>query len=308
MVVSTQNMDCKIGKISFRNPSMLASGILGETAESMYRAYRDGAGAVVTKSIGLEPRIGYRNPTVYVTEEGMVNAMGLPNPGIRNYTDVIRSLVSKGVTVIGSVFGASGDEFSQIASEMEEAGTAAVELNLSCPHAKGVGSEIGSTQEDVSEIVHSVRDAVDIPVWAKLTPNVADIADLAEAAESSGADAIVCINTVKAMAISAKLRMPVLSNKYGGLSGRAIKTIGLRCVYEVYERCSIPVVGVGGIYTGLDAAEYIMAGACAFQIGTAVAEFGSGIFGRVISELSDFMERENLKNIKEMIGIAHRNP
>jgi dihydroorotate dehydrogenase (NAD+) catalytic subunit len=308
MIVEAQNLECRIGKISLRNPSMLASGILGETAESMYRAFSDGAGAVVTKSIGADSRDGYENPTVYVSDVGMINAMGLPNPGIGAFADTVRSLVSRNVCVVGSLFGSSDIEFTDLARMMEAAGAIAIELNLSCPHAKGVGSEIGSTPEAVSSIVGAVSDAVDIPVWAKLTPNVANIGDLAEAAESSGADAIVCINTVKGMVISAELRRPVLSNIYGGLSGRAIKPVGLRCVFEVYERCSIPVIGVGGIYTGTDAAEYIMAGASAFQIGTAVSEFGTDIFRRVVSELTDFMARENFVNIGEMVGIAHRNP
>lgn len=300
------DLTCKVGKVSLRNPSMLASGILGETAASMLRVHQAGAGAVVTKSIGLETNEGYLNPTVFSMKEGLLNAMGLPNPGIMDYGEVVERLVSEKVTVIGSIYGSSPSEFAKLARAMEEYGAEAVELNLSCPHAHGVGSEIGSTPEAVSSVVSAVKGAIDIPVWAKLTPNVASTAELAVAAEDSGADAVVCINTVKAMAISADLRMPVLSNGVGGLSGRAIKPVGLRCVYETFERCSIPIVGVGGIYTGTDAAEYIMAGATAFQIGTAVSELGVNVFGSVVSELREFMKREGFADLKEMRGIAHR--
>ncbi len=301
------NLDSSVGSIKLENPSMLASGILGETAESMMRAMKNGAGGVVTKSIGLEPRDGYLNPTVYSFQEGLLNAMGLPNPGIENYKQIIEKLKREsGGIVIGSIFGKDEQEFGALAKTMSSLKVDALELNLSCPHAKGVGSEIGSDPDMVKRVVKSAKTHASVPVWAKLTPNTDSISSLAISAEKGGADAIVAINTVRAMAISARLRMPVLSNRYGGLSGKAVKYVGLRCVYEIYESVHIPVIGVGGIYTGEDVAEYLMAGASAFEIGTAVAERGPQVFSAVNRELLAFMKKEHFSTIGEMIGIAHR--
>jgi len=300
------SINTSVGKLKFRNPTLLASGILGETASSMIRVYKAGAGGVVTKSIGKQPREGYQNPTVYLFEGGMLNAMGLPNPGIEYFKGEIEKLKGEHIPTIGSIFSGDAAEFAELAALMESAGADAVELNLSCPHVEGVGSEIGGRAENVYEIVKSVCDRVSIPVWAKMTPNTSDISELAIAAERAGASAIVAINTVKAMAISTELRRPVLSNRVGGLSGQAIKYIGLRAVFEISEKCSIPVVGVGGIYSGRDAAEYIMAGACAVEIGTAVSRYGPEIFGEVNRELEEFMENEQFSSIEEMVGVAHR--
>ncbi len=304
--MAAPDLTCKVGKITIRNPLLLASGILGESSGSMIRVYRSGAGGVVTKSIGMEPRDGYRNPTVYEFEAGMLNAMGLPNPGIEHFSDVISRTRAAGVFTVGSIFGGDENEFSHLAGKMEAYGVDAVELNLSCPHVEGFGSELGSSPERVRSVVGAVRQAVRIPVWAKMTPNVADMGSIAAAAEEAGADAIVAINTVRAMAISARLRRPVLSNTYGGLSGEAVKYVGLRAVYEIGKKCSIPVIGVGGVRSGEDVAEYLVAGASAVQIGTAVAERGPGVFGQVAGELSAFMEEEGFSSLKEMIGIARR--
>lgn len=301
-------MAVQIGGLKLRNPTLLASGILGETAGSMIRVYGCGAGGVVTKSIGSDPRPGYKNPTVFEFDGGMLNAMGLPNPGIAGFSDVVAKTRSAGVPVVGSIFGGDEKEFSALATTMESYGADALELNLSCPHVEGFGSELGSDREKVRAVVRAVKDAVGIPVWAKMTPNVADIASLALAAEKAGADAIVAINTVRAMAISAPLRRPVLSNTVGGLSGHAVKYVGLRAVYDISRACKVPVIGVGGIYTGEDAAEYLMAGATAVQVGTAVSEHGPEVFGTIVEELSEFMRSEGFRSITEMVGIAGRKP
>lgn len=299
-------LETAVASVKLARPTLLASGILGETAASMIRVRDAGAGGVVTKSIGSSPRSGYRNPTVFEFEGGLINAMGLPNPGIEQFRKMIADTKAAGVVTVASIFGASDEEFAQLAKSMDSYGADALELNLSCPHVEGYGSEIGGTPERVHAIVSAVKRATGIPVWAKMTPNVSDIGALAEAAEDAGADAIVAINTVKSMAISAKLRRPVLSNSVGGLSGRAVKYVGLRAVWEIASRCALPVVGVGGIYSGEDVAEYLMAGASAVQIGTAVAEEGPSVFGRVAEELSDFMQSEGFSSVREMVGIARR--
>jgi len=305
--VPSPSLETKIGPVRLENPLLLASGILGETAESMVRVHLSGAAGVVTKSIGLEPRRGYVNPTVFEFEGGLLNAMGLPNPGIEYFRHVIRSLKAEGIFTVGSIFDAEPEGFANLGSIMQEEGADAVELNLSCPHARGVGSEVGSDPGNVSRIVRAVRGAVGIPVWAKLTPNTHDIAGLASAAEAAGADAIVAINTVRAMAISSRARMPVLSNASGGLSGRAVKYIGLKAVYDISSVCSIPVIGVGGIYSGTDVAEYLMAGASAVQIGTAVAEHGPELFSKINAQLLRFMKREHFSSLEELKGIARKD-
>jgi dihydroorotate dehydrogenase (NAD+) catalytic subunit len=298
-------MSVKLAGISMRNPLMLASGILGETGDLLLAAHRGGAGAVVTKSIGLEPREGSKNPTIFQCEHGTINSMGLPNPGIKEFSKEMQVLEGSGAVVIGSVFGAKAQDFVSLAKKMESYGAAAVELNLSCPHARGYGAEIGSNPATVKNITAAVSQSISIPVFAKLTPNTRDIASLGLAAEEGGASAVVAINTIKAMAIDPRLRSPALGNKFGGLSGSAIKPVGLRCVYELYEALSIPVVGVGGISSGTDVAEYLMAGASAVQIGTAVQWGGFEIFSKISEELRDFMSEEGFRDLPQMMGIAH---
>ena len=295
----------ELASIEMRNPIMLASGILGETGDLLMAAHRAGAGAVVTKSIGLEPRDGHRNPCVHRCDAFMLNAMGLPNPGIEEFAKEMKVLRSSGAVVVGSIFGAKAQDFASLAKKMEAFGAAAVELNLSCPHARGYGAEIGSNPAAVRSITAAAVKAVDIPVFAKLTPNTRDIASLGLAAEDGGASALAAINTLRAMAIDPYMRMPILGNRYGGLSGPGIKPVGIRCVYELSEAVSIPIIGVGGISTAVDVVEYIMAGASAVQIGTAVQQKGVEIFSRLPDELSEFMLREGFKNIQQMRGVAH---
>ena len=198
-------LEVDIAGIRMRNPTMLASGILNETGLSMVAVARAGAGAVVTKSVGLEPREGHPNPCVVELECGLINAMGLPNPGIDAYLEEVAVAQEGGVPVIGSVFGGSEEEIAEVARRMASAGVAAVELNLSCPHAEGLGAEIGSTPDMVERICRAVKASVEVPIFAKLTPNTSSIASLASAAEEGGADGIVAINTLRAMAICPEL-------------------------------------------------------------------------------------------------------
>lgn len=291
--------------LKMKNPTMLASGVLDETGRSMLEVARAGAGAVVTKSIGKLPRAGHGNPSIVELQNGLINAMGLPNPGIKIYASEIREAKRGGVPIIGSVFGGAEDEIAELAGLMEKAGADAVELNLSCPHAKGYGAELGSTPELVESICRKAKKQAGIPLLAKLTPNTSSISALAAAAEKGGADAVVAINTLKAMAISPEARMPILANKYGGLSGPAIKPIGVRCVYEIFEAVEIPIVGVGGISSGRDALEYVMAGATAIQIGSAVWTEGMDVFNRTCREMMQFMEENGFESVREMVGVAH---
>lgn len=291
--------------LRLKNPTILAAGILDETSASMRSIAEAGAGAIVTKSVGREPRPGHGNPSVVELSFGLINAMGLPNPGIEVYAGEVQEAKKSGVPIIGSVFAGTEDDLADLASLMEKAGADAVELNLSCPHAKGYGAEIGSTPELVELICRKAKKATKIPVMAKLTPNTSDIAALAKAAEKGGADTVVAINTLKAMAISPEAGMPILANRVGGLSGPAVRPVGVRCVYEIFESVRIPIVGVGGIASGRDALEYIMAGASAVQIGTGVWTDGPEVFGKVTREMLRFMEKNGYETVLDMVGVAH---
>lgn len=296
----------EVGSLAFRNPLLLASGIWGESGRSLLGAYDAGAGGVVSKSIGAEPRPGYPNPTVeQYGSWGFLNAMGLPNPGIGEYPEEIRIARAGGAPVVGSIFAPDPEGFAALARAMEPTGVCAIELNLSCPHAKGLGSEIGGDPAMVREVTRAVKAATRLPVWAKLTPNVADPGALAVAAEEGGAEAITAINTVRGLAINADLRRPTLAHGLGGLSGPAIKPVGLACVWQIYERVKIPIVGVGGIRTGRDVVEYVMAGARAVQIGTAVSTDTVGVFARVQREVEQECQRLGVERLSELVGTAH---
>jgi len=232
--------------VNLRNPFLLASGVWGESGESLAGAWSAGAGGVITKSIGSVPRPGYPNPTIEAYERwGLLNAMGLPNPGIDEYPREIEIARRAGATVIGSIFAGDPEEFARLAVRMAATGVVALELNLSCPHAEGFGTEVGGTPENVEKVVRAVTKAVTIPVIAKITPNTGDAAGLALAAQRGGASAVSAINTLRALAIDVHLRRPVLSHGLGGLSGPAIKPVGLACVWQIFEKVTIPVIGVG---------------------------------------------------------------
>ena len=296
----------EIAGLKLANPTMLASGILGYTGLSLKSIIEAGAGAVVTKSMGLEPRTGYPNPTVVQTDCGLLNAMGLPNPGISHFSEEMKELKSTGVPTILSIYGYSSEEFVKVAETAAKMGADAIELNVSCPHVKKAGAEIGCDPLLLAEIVEEVKKKVAKPVIVKLTPNVANIGEIAKAAEEAGADAITAINTVKAMNIEIETGRPLLANKFGGLSGPAIKPIAVRCVYDVYRSVDVPIIGCGGISSWQDAVEFMLAGASAVQIGTAVAFKGVGVFSSVAKGIEAYLKRKGFKNVKELVGLAHK--
>jgi dihydroorotate dehydrogenase (NAD+) catalytic subunit len=299
------DLSVRCAGLTLRNPFLLASGIWGESGDSLLGAWKAGAGGVITKSIGSVPRAGYPNPTIEEYERwGMLNAMGLPNPGMAEYPREIETARAGGALVIGSVFGGDAKEFADLAEAMTRTGVEALELNLSCPHAEGFGTEVGGTPDAVEEIVRAVGTRTKLPIIAKITPNTDDPAALARAAERGGAAAVSAINTLRAMAIDVTLRRPVLSHGLGGLSGPAIKPVGLACVWQIYRSVSIPVVGVGGIRTATDALEYVMAGARALELGTAVAFDGVGVFGQLTRDLSALLDRLGFARLEDAVGVA----
>jgi dihydroorotate dehydrogenase (NAD+) catalytic subunit len=290
------------------NPTILASGILGYSAETLKSIVEGGAGAVVTKSVGLKPRVGYANPTIVQISCGLINAMGLPNPGIDEFVKEIREAKAVlNVPLIVSVYGFSAEEYATVAKKAVDAGANAVELNVSCPHVRETGSEIGQNPKILAEVVGKVKAIVDKPVFVKLSPNVTSIVEIAEAATKAGADALTAINTVRAMVIDTKTVMPILSNKIGGLSGPAIKPIAVRCVYEIYEYVKVPVIGCGGIVNWRDAVEFLLAGASAVQIGTAVAQKGPNVFRAVTRGINLYLKRKGFESVNEIVGLSHRS-
>ena len=288
--------------IKLGNPFILASGILDENGYTIQRILESGAGAAVTKSIGSSERKGFDPPVVYSDNDFTINAIGLSNPGIQNYGDEIKIALHAGKPVIGSIFGQSPEEFAELAKRMENYGASGVELNLSCPHVNGYGMEVGSDPELVTAIVEEVKSKINIPVYAKLSPNTSDMIRQANAA--SKCDGYVLINTLKAMKIDINARMPVLSNIYGGLSGKSIKPVGIRYVYEVKRETGKTVIGVGGINTVEDAIEYIMAGASAVQIGSVVSSRGISIFRELSEGFRNYMEKNSVEKVEDLVGVA----
>jgi len=302
------SLTVSLAGLRLTNPTMLASGILGYSVETFESIAKGGAGAVVTKSVGLKPREGYANPTVVQVSSGLINAMGLPNPGIQEFAQEIRKAkAALRVPLIVSVYGFSPDEYATVARGAVAAGADAIELNVSCPHVKETGSEIGQSSQILIQVVRKVKDTINKPVFVKLSPNVTSIEEIAEAAANAGADALTIMNTVKALAIDAETMMPILANKTGGLSGPAVKPIALRHVYSVYERVRVPIIGCGGISNWQDAIEFLLAGASAVQIGTAISTIGPAVFEKVACGISKYLKRKGLRSVSEIVGLSHRN-
>ncbi len=295
-----------VAGVRFRNPVLLASGILDETGASMRRVWELGAGGVVTKSVGLEPRAGHPNPTVVEVGCGLLNAMGLPNPGFEEYRREVEEAVSAGAPVVLSIFGSSPEEFARLAEMAAGLGVVALELNMSCPHASGYGLEVGSDPAMVEEVVRAVRGVSGLPVFVKLSPHLSDLRPFVSAVESAGGDGFVAINTLRGMAIDVETGFPVLGNRVGGYSGPGIKPVGVRFVYELRRLSHLPVVGVGGVLTGRDALEYMMAGASLVQVGTAVYYRGPGAPGMVAEEMGELLDRLGYGGVGEVVGLAHR--
>ena len=295
------SLSVDVSGLTLHNPVMLAAGILGTTGASLRRAAQAGAGGVVTKSIGSEQRLGHPGPNIVTVDCGLLNAMGLPNPGYKDFQEEIDFARIGGVPVVASIFGSSAAEFARIARGLK---ADAFELNLSCPHAEKYGSELGRYPDLVENVTGAVKANANVPVWVKLTPNTADIVELGRAAQAGGADAVVAINTLKAMAIDIETGYPILGNRFGGLSGQAVKPVAVRCVYELSSNLEIPVIGVGGVSSWEDAAEMIMAGARAVQVGTALNK-GYDVFKEITEGLSRYLNRKSL-TMDELCGMAVR--
>ncbi|MHA1905929.1 MAG: dihydroorotate dehydrogenase [Candidatus Thorarchaeota archaeon] len=281
----------------------LASGILGVTGSVMKRVSASGADAIVTKSIGRVPRKGHPGPILTTSHGGLINAVGLTNPGIEAFEEEVSVLKEAKVPVVLSVFGSSIEEVTEVATIGSAFQPDAIELNLSCPHAEI--AQIAHSPKLTSEYVSAVKKAVDCQVFAKLTPNASDYVSVGKAAEEAGADAIVAINTLRAMKIDIHQQRPVLGNKVGGLSGPPVFPIAVRCVYDLYKAIEIPIIGVGGVTTWEDAIEMHLAGASAIQIGTALLD-GMEVFQEIKSGVQAYLENRNYSHAFEIVGLARR--
>jgi len=294
-----------LGGLGLRNPTMNAAGVLGMSSSLLRRIYEGGAGAVVTKSTGPKPREGHPNPTVVAVEGGMLNAMGLPNPGADYFTGEIRRLKEAKIPVVASFFGASVEEFVEVARTLAEAGADALELNCSCPNVEEELGLLGADPANVERITSAVKEAVDPPIFVKLTPNVTDIVGIARAAELGGADAVTAVNTLKALAVDIDMRRPVLTNTTGGLSGPALKPVALRCVWEIAETIDLPIIGCGGISDWRDAVEFLLCGASAVEIGTAMMTKGFDVFRDVTEGIRGYLADNGFREVGEIVGLAH---
>jgi len=293
--------------IRLRNPTILASGILGTTRALLRRAAEAGAGAVTIKSVSLDPRGGHSNPTILAFEAGLINAVGYSNPGAEAAAREFRDLDGVGAPVIASVIGTEPDDFVRVLDVIGRLGWAAVELPLSCPHTPGFGLLAGQgTPEATERITAAVRGATRVPVFVKLSPNTPGIGDIARAAEAAGADAITAVNSLgPGMLINIEARQPILDFKVGGVTGPALRPIAVRCVYDLYEAVRIPIIGVGGVSTGRHAIEMLMAGATAVGIGSAVYEDGVEVFGKICREMDEWMSANACTTVSELVGAAH---
>lgn len=301
------NVAIDVAGLHLRNPIMLAAGVLGLSGASLRSAWDAGAGAVVTKSLGLKPRTGYSNPTLVDVGCGFLNAMGLPNPGVEEFVDEVKA-AKKGddILLVASVFGETPQNFAEAASVMEDAGVDGIELNVSCPHVKAAGMEIGQDPTILKNVVRAVKNSVQIPVFTKLTPNTSHIKDLARTVEQAGGDGIVAVNTLRAMAIDVETGRPILANKIGGLSGPALKPVALRCVYEIAQTVNIPVIGCGGVTCWRDAIEFLLAGARAVQIGSAIAYKDLAVFHEVVTGVREYLQRKEYGEVEDIIGLSQK--
>ena len=299
------DLSVDLGGIRMNNPVAVASGTFGYGRE--YEDYMDisSLGAVIVKGTTLEPRVGNPPPRIIETPAGMLNAIGLENPGIDIFLyQHLPYLRDKGVTVIANLAGNSIEDYAAVTAKLEgHPGIAGIELNISCPNVKKGGLQFGTDPLMVKQVVQAVKKETSLPVMPKLSPNVTNIVEIAWAAQEGGADALAMINTLMGMAIDIDRRRPVLANVFGGLSGPAIKPVALRMVYQVRREMNIPILGGGGIMNARDALEFIMAGATAVSVGT-----GNFVNPRAALDIAqgiqEFMVEQGINKINEVVGAA----
>jgi len=298
------NLSVNVGSLQLKNPVMTASGTFGFGLE--FSPYGDIAslGGIVVKGLSLKPRAGNPMPRIAETPCGMLNAIGIQNPGVEAFLEkVLPALPVEKTAFVANLYGCDAAEFAELAGILSTAkGLAALEVNVSCPNVSQGGILFGQDPNMITKVTKAVKErAGDVPVWVKLSPNVTDIAACARAAEAGGADALTLINTLSGMAVDLERRRPRLANVIGGLSGPAVKPVALRCVWQASNAVSIPVVGIGGITTARDVLEFIMVGASAVQVGTANFHRPDAAFG-IVEALPEEMARLGIDNLEDLRG------
>lgn len=295
--------------VDFKNPIVTSSGCFGFGLE--YRDYFDPnvLGGIVVKGLTMEPRDGNYGTRIAETPGGMLNCVGLENPGIDYFeTHILKDMKEAGITtnIIANINGKTVEEYIEIAKRVEKIKEVdIIELNISCPNVKDGGMAFGANPEVAGRVTREVRKVTTKPLVVKLSPNVTDIAYIAKVVEENGADAVSLINTLLGMAIDLKTKKPLLGNTFGGFSGPAVKPVALRMVYQVYKAVNIPIVGMGGISSTEDALEFIIAGASMVSLGTGIF-FNPVLPVEVAEGLQKYCEENNIENINELVGIAHR--
>jgi len=297
------DMSVNIGSLKLENPVMTASGTFGYAREFENLMNLHRLGAVIVKGISLNPRPGNPPPRIVETACGMLNAIGLQNVGVDRFIkEKMGYLAGLDIPVIVNILGDSIEEYEEITSRLQGVpGVAGIEVNISCPNVKKGGVAFGTDPKMAAKVTAAVKEKSGVPVMVKLSPNVSNIATIALAVEEAGADSVSLINTLIGMAIDLKTRKPALANIIGGLSGPAIKPVALRMVYEVAQKVSIPIIGIGGIDSAEDALEFMLAGATAVQVGT--ANFVNPRASEdVVDGIVDYMTREKIPSLDTIIG------
>jgi dihydroorotate dehydrogenase (NAD+) catalytic subunit len=301
--VNAPDLSVRLGRLALPNPILTASGTFGYGLEFAHLADLEKLGGIVTKGLSLEPLKGNPSPRVGETRGGMLNSIGLQNIGVEKFlADVLPGLGRFPARVIVNLFGYEFDDYARLAERVDPCeGIAAVELNVSCPNVKKGGIEFGHDPELLARLVRSVRGATGKPIAVKLSPNVTSPTAIGEAAREGGADILSAINTVLGMAIDTHTRRPRLATTRGGLSGPAIKPIAVRIVYDVAKRVGLPVIGIGGIESVDDVVEFLLAGASAVQVGTALFR-DPRTAERLVAGLAARLAADNVASVRELIG------
>ena len=296
------NLSVNLGGLAMKNPVTTASGTFAAGMEYSDFVDVSALGAVTTKGVSLNGWEGNASPRIAEVPSGMLNSIGLQNPGVAHLkSEELPWLREQGATTIVNVSGHSFDEYVQVIESLEEAPVDAYEVNISCPNVDAGGMTLGTHVPSVEKVVSLCREATSRPLIVKLTPNVTDITEIARAAEASGADAISLINTLLGMAIDAKRRRPVLARVVGGFSGPAVKPVALRMVWQCSKAVSVPILGMGGVTTGTDAVEFMLAGATAVAVGTANFMNPQATVD-VIDGIIDYCEKQGVNDVNDLIG------
>lgn len=299
--------EVNLGGIQMKNPVTTASGTFGFGLE--YQPYVDleKLGAIIVKGTTPQPRQGNPTPRMAETPAGMLNAIGLQNPGMdRVAEEIMPRLTELGTPVIINIAGDTVEDYALVAQRLDRVpGVAGFEINISCPNVKKGGIQFGSDPRAAAEVTGAVKAATGLPVIVKLSPNVTDIVALAEAVAVAGADALSMINTLVGVAIDVDRRRPVLGNITGGLSGPAVRPVAVRAVWQVYRAVSLPILGMGGIMTARDALEFILAGATAVAVGTANFVNPKATM-EVVAGIEDYMRQNSFQDIQQLVGLAQR--